>query len=88
MSNYQLYKKQQVAVVLEIDSPSFIEEKYQLIEQGFERIGDVVQAKNKTEALKHTNQVNIDSLSEFATSHLFVSCIVVLGAIASYFRFS
>jgi len=87
MSAYQLYKKEYVSVALDVDSRSFLTEKYQLVKQGFERIGDQVIAKDKQEALGHLNQTTLDSLYDFAMAHLVQTCVTVITAIVIAVRF-
>lgn len=49
--SYLIYEKSDVAIALEIGTSNFIEEKQQLLNQGFESVGKTVKAKHSYEAL-------------------------------------
>jgi hypothetical protein len=77
MMTFQFYVKDTTAVQLDIDSPTFSAEKDQLVEQGFERVGDVVQADNSEQAHEKFKSIHLDELGQFAGLHL------VFGGIGS-----
>lgn len=81
MATFQFYQKEQIALHLDVDSPSFLTEKYQLVEQGFERIGDVVRAENAQLAHEKFKTIYLDELKNFADTHLFVGTAGVLGGL-------
>ena len=56
MSKYQVLATRPDApdfTLLKMDSPTFLEEKAQLLEQGLEVVGDVIHAANEEEAIAH-----------------------------------
>jgi len=68
-------------LVLDVDSRSFLVEKEQLVEQGFERVGDVVQADNSEIAHEKCKTIYLDELNNFANTHLVAGSLGVLGGI-------
>ncbi len=79
MATFQFYKKDTVTQHLDIDSSSFLAEKNQLIEQGFERIGDTVQAGNSQLAHDKLKNIHLDELQNFTYSHLFAAAFVIIS---------
>lgn len=56
MSKYQILATRPDApdfTLLEMDSPTFLEEKRQLLEQGLEVVGDIIHAATREEAIAH-----------------------------------
>ncbi len=72
MATFQFYVKEKTAIPLDVDSISFLVEKEQLVKQGFERIGDVLQAPDSEQALDKFKTIHLSELQDFANSHLFV----------------
>jgi len=81
MATFQFYKKDAVTQHLDMDSSSFLVEKDQLVEQGFERIGDVVQAENSQLAHQKFKNIHLDELQNFTHTYLFFGAIMFLGSI-------
>ena len=80
MKTYQFYTKQDVLVHLDIDGESYKEEKEQLVAQGFNPVGDLVQAENAEQAFKNLKSSNLDELSAYAKwSILESSALLALG---------
>ena len=75
MATFQFYVKDKTALHLDVDSSTFVTEKYQLVEQGFERVGDVVQANNVEQAYKKFKAIHLDELKNFTDNHLFSGVI-------------
>ncbi|PKF49959.1 hypothetical protein [Enterovibrio nigricans] len=50
MSRYLFFLKNKVAIHVDFDGIDFYAEKFQLLEQGFEMSGDMVEAKTVAEA--------------------------------------
>lgn len=73
MNTFQFYKKLNALVHINVDAPSFHDEVAQLSQHGFERIGDIVQAKTSYAAFNAFRENHFDTLQPFVTSHLFVS---------------
>ena len=73
MTTFQFYKKLNALVHVNIDAPAFINEKKQLIEQGFERVGNIVQAETSYAAFNKCKAIHFNELQHFNKSHLFVS---------------
>lgn len=73
MNTFQFYKKLNALVHVKVDEPTFPTEASQLAQHGFERVGDVVQAKNSYSAFNTFKARHLDKLQQFASSHLFVS---------------
>ncbi|MGY3864270.1 hypothetical protein [Aeromonas bivalvium] len=68
MSKYQFFRQGQDPVTvtfLPMSSPSFLSEKEQLLAQGFEVVGDYIDAANETEALDKFKSGMIEPLSEY-----------------------
>lgn len=63
MNLYHVFTKSGVSVVLDSDDPTFLQEKYQLVEQGFEKICQSIKANSKEEALKVAGQPNLADLN-------------------------
>ncbi|MCP4321994.1 MAG: hypothetical protein GY787_09115 [Alteromonadales bacterium] len=63
MNLYHVFTKSGVSVVLDSDDPTFLEEKYQLAEQGFEKICQSIKANTKEEALKMAGQPNLADMN-------------------------
>ncbi len=82
MATFQFYVKDKTPVHLNIDSSTFLQEKYQLIEQGFEREGDIVQAASVEEAYEKFKTIYLDELQDFAHSHLFIGTVGAIGYIS------
>ncbi len=81
VSTFQFYVKEAVAVHLDVDSATFLAEKEQLVTQGFERVGDIIQADNSGQAFEKFKSIHLNELGEFAGSHLVAS---VISSISSY----
>ena len=64
---------------LDVDSPSFLIERDQLVDQGFERIGDIVQADNSVLVHEKFKTIYLDELQDYANTHLFVATVGVSG---------
>ncbi|MFM4964179.1 hypothetical protein ACEUBT_10530 [Aeromonas bivalvium] len=68
MSKYQFFRQGQdpaCVTFLPMSSPSFLSEKEQLLAQGFEVVGDYIDAANETEALDKFKSGMIEPLSEY-----------------------
>ncbi|MFM5556928.1 hypothetical protein [Aeromonas rivipollensis] len=68
MSKYQFFRQGQdpaSVTVLLMSSPSFLPEKAQLLEQGFEVVGDYIDAANEKEALDKFKSGMIEPLAEY-----------------------
>ncbi|MFG0832093.1 hypothetical protein ACF8OI_00835 [Aeromonas bivalvium] len=68
MSKYQFFRQGQdpaSVTFLSMSSPSFLSEKEQLLAQGFEVVGDYIDAANETEALDKFKSGMIEPLSEY-----------------------
>lgn len=72
MSTFQFYQKDKVALHLDVNSPSFLAESEQLIDQGFERIGDIVEAENSQIAHEKFKTIHDGKLTILAKSQLVV----------------
>ena len=83
MSTYQLYKKEHISITLEVGRASFLTEKYQLVAQGFERIGEQVNANCQRGALTHIKQTHLDSLKEFVLAHSVQAVVMVISAMVA-----
>ncbi len=75
MATFQFYQKESVTQHLDVDSSSFLAEKDQLIEQGFQRIGDIVHAENSQLAHEKFKTIHLDELQNFTNSHLFSAVV-------------
>ncbi|MGF1721095.1 hypothetical protein L4D20_13740 [Vibrio kyushuensis] len=68
MATFQFYKKDKILLHLDTNAPSFSTENEQLNEQGFELIGDIVEAENSQIAHEEFKaihgDVNITSKSQ------------------------
>ncbi len=82
MKVFEFYVKQDAVLPLDINSPSFAEEKDQLIAQGFEITGDLVKAESSAKAFEKFKTANLDELAGLASWHL------ILGGIAAVLGFS
>lgn len=68
MSKYQFFRQEQDAAsvtFLLMSSPSFLSEKEQLLEQGFEVVGDYIDAANDEEAIAKFRSGMIEPLTEY-----------------------
>ncbi|WP_429108155.1 hypothetical protein [Aeromonas media] len=68
MSKYQFFRQGQDpanVTFLPMSSPSFLSEKSQLLEQGFEVVGDYIDAANEKEALDKFKSGMIEPLAEY-----------------------
>lgn len=79
MATFQFYQKEKISLHLDVDSPSFLIERDQLVTQGFERIGDIVQAENSQLAHEKFKTIHLDELKNYAETHLFVGTLGVSG---------
>ena len=71
MSKYQFFRQGQdpaSVTFLLMSSPSFLPEKAQLLEQGFEVVGDYIDAANEKEALDKFKSGMIEPLAEYTKS--------------------
>lgn len=73
MATFQFYKKQNALVHINIDTSSFMLETEQLLEQGFEIVGDIVKAETSYVAFNKFKSTQIDQQNQFSNSHLFVN---------------
>ncbi|MEG0007979.1 MAG: hypothetical protein RR721_08160 [Aeromonas sp.] len=68
MSKYQFFRQEQdpaSVTFLLMSSPSFLPEKEQLLEQGFEVVGDYIDAADDEEAIAKFRSGMIEPLSEY-----------------------
>ncbi|WP_022941403.1 hypothetical protein [Psychromonas hadalis] len=65
MATFQFYQKDNITVHLDVDSPSFLQEKDQLVKQGFERISDIIQAETSQLAHEKFKTVHLDELLNY-----------------------
>ncbi|MGY3900996.1 hypothetical protein ACW5XF_00770 [Aeromonas lusitana] len=68
MSKYQFFRQEQdpaSVTFLLMSSPSFLSEKAQLLEQGFEVVGDYIDAADDEEAIAKFRSGMIEPLSEY-----------------------
>lgn len=68
MSKYQFFRQQQdtaSVTFLPMSSPSFLSEKAQLLEQGFEVVGDYIDAADDQEAVEKFRGGMIEPLTEY-----------------------
>ncbi|RXJ72740.1 hypothetical protein CS022_13980 [Veronia nyctiphanis] len=77
MKTYQFYTKQDVLVHLDIDGESYKEEKKQLVAQGFNPIGDLVQAEDAKQAFKNLKSYDLDDLVADAKLHTLAGGIIL-----------
>lgn len=71
MSKYQFFRQEQApasVTFLLMSSPTFLPEKAQLLEQGFEVVGDYIDAANDKEAIEKFNSGMVEPLSEYNKS--------------------
>lgn len=73
MTTFQFYKKQNALVHIDIDTLSFHNEKLQLIAQGFELIGDIVEAETSYVAFNKFKALHLQQPIQFNNSHIFVN---------------
>ena len=71
MITFQFYKKQNALVHLAIGTVSSGTEREQLIEQGFELVGDIVQAETSYAAFNKFKALHLKKSPQFNSSHLF-----------------
>ncbi|PKG40509.1 hypothetical protein [Psychromonas sp. Urea-02u-13] len=74
---FHFFEKDELILHLNIDSPSFLTEKEQLVEQGFERIGDPVHAQTNQQAHQKFKQMQLDEMN---TSTTFLGAATSGGA--------
>ncbi|MFO6423323.1 hypothetical protein [Motilimonas sp. KMU-193] len=80
MKTFQFYVKQDAVLPLDIDDPNYSEEKAQLVEQGFELVGDLVQAETSAQAFEKFKTSDLEELAGFAGWHLVTGGIgAILG---------
>lgn len=68
MSKYQFFRQQSdpaSVTFLPMSSPTFLSEKAQLLEQGFEVVGDYIDAADDEEAIDKFRSGMIEPLSEY-----------------------
>jgi hypothetical protein len=68
MSKYQFFRQEQdpaSVTFLQMSSPSFLPEKAQLLEQGFEVVGDYIDAADDQEAIEKFRSGMIEPLTEY-----------------------
>ncbi len=82
-SIFHFFQKDETVVHLDISSSSFINEKDQLIEQGFERRGEPIHAKSIQQAYKKFNKAQHDELYNSST---FLGASTSAGA-SNFLRF-
>ncbi|MGF1749363.1 MULTISPECIES: hypothetical protein [Vibrio] len=75
MATFQFYQKDKVLLHLDVSSPSFLAESEQLIDQGFECIGDIVEAENSQIAHEKFKTIHGDELKVLAKSQLVVGVV-------------
>ena len=75
MKVFQFYVKESTAVHLDTASPTFSSEKDQLVEQGFERVGDTVQADSSEQAFDKFKTIHLNELEQFSGTHLMAGAI-------------
>ena len=73
MTTFQFYKKQNALVHLATGTLSSHTEKKQLIEQGFELVGGIVEAETSYAAFNKFKALHLQKSKQFSTSHLFVN---------------
>jgi len=74
---FHFFEKEGLVIHLDINRASFLSEKEQLIEQGFERIGDPVHAYTNQQAEKKFKQMQLDEVN---TSTTFLGAATTGGA--------
>ena len=79
MASFQFYKKDKILVHLDVHSPSFTTENEQLIDQGFELIGDIIDAENSQVAHETFKSIHGDELRVLAKSQMWIG-IATAGA--------
>ncbi len=62
MASFQFYQKDTITLHLNVDSSTFLQEKHQLVEQGFERVGDVILAKSVEDAYEKFKTIHFDEM--------------------------
>ncbi|MGY3943656.1 hypothetical protein [Aeromonas tecta] len=68
MSKYQFFRQEQdpaSVTFLLMSSPSFLPEKAQLLEQGFEVVGDYIDATDDQEAIEKFRSGMVEPLTEY-----------------------
>lgn len=81
MLTFQFYAKESVAVHVETSSPTFLKERDQLVAQGFECVGDTIQADNSEQAFENFKSIHLKELGEFTENHLVSSVISSLSSV-------
>lgn len=66
-SIFHFFEKDDIVLHLDINSASFLSEKEQLVEQGFERIGDPVHAHTNQQAHQKFTQMQLDEVNASTT---------------------
>lgn len=75
MASFQFYNKDSVSLHLDTNSRSFTTESEQLIEQGFEPIGDIIEAKDSRAAHEKFKSIYLNELKNFAKSQVVVGVL-------------
>ncbi len=83
MAIFHFFEKDDVILHLDISSHSFVVEKDQLLQQGFERVGDPVHADNSQLAHENFKQIQHDELYNSST---FIGAATSGGA-SNFLRF-
>jgi hypothetical protein len=71
MANYQFLKNSENnnLIHLDVDSPTFYQEKEQLFSQGFEAHGDTIQADTIEDAYSRANNIMLESVQQYGMAH-------------------
>lgn len=77
MDIFKFHKKQNALVHININAPSLVTEKVQLIDQDFEQIGAFVQTESAHVTLNYFKPTHIEALKQFANSHLFMNTSLI-----------
>jgi hypothetical protein len=73
MTTFQFYKKQNALVHINVENHSFNNENEKLIAQGFESIGEIVQAETSYAAFSKFKELHYKKRFKFTNSHLFIN---------------
>ncbi len=73
MNTFQFYKKQNALVHVNINNQLFGAEQQQLVDQGFESIGEIVEAETSYAAFNKFKILHFKKLQQISNSHLFVN---------------
>ncbi len=79
MQAFQFYVKENTAVPVDIHSDTFATEKEQLIHQGFEKTGDIIQADDSKQAFEKFKTQHLDELDKEAKWHSVTSSLFAIG---------